>query len=465
MRPERLDLSREEMRRFGYQVIDVLVDHFDSLKDQPIGRKVDRLTLMATLDEPAPRSSTDPQALLERLQREVFPNCLRVNHPRFFAFVPSAANYVGAMADALASGFNVFAGTWMGGSAAAAMELVTTGWLRDLCGLAGSCEGLFVSGGSMANLTALAVARRVRLGGELAGAVIYCSNQTHSCVDRALDVIGFRPAQIRKLAADADYRIPLPELRQAIAADRAAGLVPFCIVANAGTTNTGAVDPLPELAALCQEENLWLHVDGAYGAAAAICARGSEVLKGLDLADSVSLDPHKWLFQPFECGCVFVRDGRLLADTFRIMPEYLRDVHRNSEEVHFCDRGVQLTRSFRALKLWLTFQVFGLDAIETAITRGFELAEYTERRLRAMPGWEIETTAQMGIVTFRRVQLSDEQHHQIVERLLANGFAFLTSTTLRGRTVLRMCTINPRTEEADVDATLALLESLAASLT
>ncbi len=462
MRPERLELSREEMRRLGYQAVDLLVEHLDTLRDQSVGSKADRPTLMALLQEPAPRVGSDPEALLQRLIRDVFPNCLHVNHPRFFAFVPSTGNYVGAIADLLASGFNVFSGTWMSGAAAAAMELVTLEWLRELCGLADSSEGLFVSGGSMANLTALTVARHTRLHDNMQGAVIYFSDQTHSSVDRAVQVIGFQAHQIRRLAADENFRIPLAGLRAAIDADRAAGLIPFCVVANAGTTSTGAVNQLPEIAQICSEENLWLHIDGAYGAASAICERGRAALHGLDLADSISLDPHKWLFQPFEIGCVFVRNGELLKETFRIMPEYLRDVHRGVEEVHFCDRGVQLTREFRALKLWLTFQVFGLDAVEAAVERGFALAEYAECRLREMPGWEVTTAAQMGIVTFRRTDLNNEQHHRIVNLLLEDGHAFLTLTTLRGDTLLRMCTINPQTEEKDIDSTLERVERLAA---
>jgi glutamate/tyrosine decarboxylase-like PLP-dependent enzyme len=464
MNPGELELSREEMRQLGHQVVDLLVEHFATLRDQPIGRKADRSSLMAALDEPPPRWGTPPTVLLQRLEREVFPNCLRVSHPRFFAFVPSPSNYVSAMADALASGFNVFAGTWMGGSAAAAMELVVTGWLRDLCGLAETAEGLLVSGGSMANLTGLAVARHTRLPRGAAGATVYMSDQTHSSVERALYVIGFLPEQLRKLAAGGDGRLETMALGKVVAEDRAAGFTPFCVIANAGTTNTGAVDPLDELAELCRQEGLWLHVDGAYGAAAAICPRGREILRGLDLADSVSLDPHKWLFQPFECGCAFVRQPGLLKETFRIMPEYLEDVHRGVEEVHFCDRGVQLTRGFRSLKLWLTFQVFGADAIRAAVERGFTLAEYAESRLREMPGWEIETPARMAVVTFLHKALDNQRHHMLVDRLLEDGHAFLTSTTLNGRTVLRMCTINPRTKESDVDSTLARLARYASDL-
>jgi glutamate/tyrosine decarboxylase-like PLP-dependent enzyme len=395
---------------------------------------------------------------------------MHVDHPRAFAFVPSAGNFISTMADALASGFNPFVGTWFGGSGPAQIELVTIDWLRQLCGFPETASGLFVSGGSVANLTALAAARHARLGFDLADATIYFSDQTHSCVERALSVLGFAPAQIRKLRPDGDFRLPVAALERELAADRALGRRPFCAIASAGTTNTGAVDPLPQLARLCRRENLWLHVDGAYGAAAVICDRGRKLLDGMELADSLSLDPHKWLFQPFEIGCVLLRDGHKLKDAFRIMPEYLRDVHRFEEEVNFCDYGIQLTRSFRALKLWLSLKVFGLEAFRSAVARGFELADIAEARLRESGLWELVTPARMGIVSFRYVApgLSAAEldciNERIAARITESGFAVLASTTLLGRTTLRMCTVNPRTSDGDVRETIARLEGHAREL-
>src|SRR5205085_5003456 len=203
------------------------------------------------------------------------------------------------------------------------------------------------------------------------GATIYFSDQTHSSVERALRVIGFSREQLRKLKSDESFRLSIQTLRDAIAQDRESGLRPFCIVANAGTTNTGAVDPLSELADLAADEKLWLHIDGAFGAASIVSERGREALQGLDRADSLTLDPHKWLFQSFECGCVLVRDAALLKSAFQIKPDYLRDVHRSLEEFNPCDYGVQLTRSFRALKVWLSLQTFGVAAFRDAIARGF----------------------------------------------------------------------------------------------
>jgi glutamate/tyrosine decarboxylase-like PLP-dependent enzyme len=333
-----------------------------------------------------------------------------------------------------------------------------------------SAGGLFVSGGSMANLTCLAVARHIRLEGRMSGAVVYYSDQTHSSVERALRVLGFASEQLSRLPSDEALRLDLGALRSEVSADRGAGRRPFCVVANAGTTNSGAVDALPGLIRFCREEDLWLHVDGAYGAAAALVPEGRALLAGLERCDSLSLDPHKWLFQPFEIGCALVREQHWLTETFRILPEYLRDVHALEEEVNFCDRGVQLTRNFRALKLWMSFKAFGLAAFREAISRGLHLAEAAERRLRESGVFEVVTPAQLGIVTFRWAppSLAEEQaeaiNQQLVGAMLDDGYAVLTSTVLRGRTVLRLCSINPRTTEEEIAETVRRLAALGEKL-
>ena len=460
----RLELSAEEMREIGYRVVDAIVQHLSTLKDQRVGSKGDPASLIARFSEPPPEHGSPFADLLEQLEHEIFSSTMHVNHPRFFAYVPGPSNFVGAMADALVGGYNVFAGTWVSGSGAAAIELATIGWLRDLCGFPASTGGLFVSGGTMANLTALAVARHVKLRDEPEKATIYLSDQAHSSLDKALHLLGFAKEHIRKLPSDAQFRLPLEALERSIREDRDAGKRPFCIIASAGTTNTGAVDPLPELASLARKENLWLHVDGAYGAAAALSDRGRRLLSGLERADSLSLDPHKWLFQPFEIGCVLVREGLLLRDTFQILPEYLKDTHQQSAEINFTDYGLQLTRSFRSLKLWLSLKYFGVAAFRAAIERGFELAEFTAACLRKMPGWEIVTPPQMAIVCFRYSGASDAAHLRLVQELIHDGFALITSTILRGRTVLRMCPINPRTTEADIEEALRRLDQFARGL-
>jgi glutamate/tyrosine decarboxylase-like PLP-dependent enzyme len=464
MNPE-LEFSPDRMRQIGYRVVDRLVDHLATLPTQRVGTKADPAVLMKAVSEPVPEQGMEFEAVLDQVERDVLANTMHVNHPRFFAYVPGPGNFIGAMADALISGYNVFAGTWISGSGPAAVELTVLEWLREMCGLPASAGGVFVSGGTMANLTALAVARHVKVPGRLEDATVYFSDQAHSSLEKALRVIGLLAESHRKLPSDSGFRLPIGELARRIEQDRAAGKHPFCVIASAGTTNTGAIDPLPELSALCREQNLWLHVDGAYGAAAVIAERGRELLAGLELADSLSLDPHKWLFQPYEIGCVLVRDRDHLRDTFRMLPEYLKDTQLHSDEFNFTDYGIQLSRNFRALKLWMSIKVFGLAAFRAAIERGFVLAEFAEACLRGMPGWEIVTPAQMGIVCFRYSALDDAAHLSLVQTLLEDGFALITSTILRGQTALRTCTINPRTTEADIQAALERLDAFARRVT
>jgi len=464
MNPE-LEFSPDRMRQIGYRVVDRLVDHLATLPTQRVGTKGDPAVLMKALSEPVPEQGMEFEAVLDQVERDVLANTMHVNHPRFFAYVPGPGNFIGAMADALISGYNVFAGTWISGSGPAAVELTVLEWLREMCGLPAIAGGVFVSGGTMANLTALVVARHVKIRGRLEDATVYFSDQAHSSLEKALRVIGLPAENQRRVPSDSGFRLPTGELARQIELDRSAGKHPFCVIASAGTTNTGAIDPLPELSALCREQGLWLHVDGAYGAAAVIAERGRELLAGLELADSLSLDPHKWMFQPYELGCVLVRDRDHLRETFRILPEYLKDTQLHSDEFNFTDYGIQLSRNFRALKLWMSIKVFGLAAFRAAIERGFVLAEFAEACLRGMPGWEIVTPAQMGIVCFRYSALDDDAHLSLVQTLLEDGFALITSTILRGQTVLRTCTINPRTTEADIRAALERLDGFARRVT
>ena len=463
-----LSLSREEMRRIGYRTVDLLVEHFATLPDKPATRKASRAEMEERFREPLPETGMDALELLDLVERDIFSNIMHLDHPRFFAFVPSPSNYVSAMADALAAGFNVFAGAWLEGSAPAQIELVTIDWLCRACGLPQGAGGLFVSGGSMANITALAAARELHPHGHLDLATIYFSDQTHSSIERGLRVLGFEDHQLRRIPSDDGFRLEMTALAATLDADRQAGRHPFCVVANAGTTNTGAIDPLIPLADLCRQEGLWLHVDGAYGAAAVLCQRGQGLLQGLELADSLSLDPHKWLFQPYEIGCVLLRKGEQLHSVFQVMPEYLADAAAAAGEVNFFDRGIQLTRGFRALKLWMSLKTFGAKAFGAALEWGFHLAEVAEESVRALPEWEVVTPAQMGVVTFRYAPFGYGEdrcallNRRLVADLVQDGFAMVTSTELRGRTVLRMCPINPRTSEDDIRKTIALLAQLAA---
>jgi glutamate/tyrosine decarboxylase-like PLP-dependent enzyme len=454
------------VRALGHRIVDLIADHWAEVTHEPPVQIGDPATLRQRLNEPPPEHGSSPDDVLDQLVAEVLPFVQHGDHPRFFARIPGPSNPVGVFADALAAGLNVFVGSWTGGSGPATVELVTLDWLREICGLPVGTEGAFVSGGSVATLNALATARTHLLrDDEYARAVAYLSDQTHTAVPRALRTLGFAESQMRVLATDENFRMPAAELAHAIADDRAAGRLPFCVIATAGTTNTGAVDPLPELAELCASEGMWLHVDAAYGGPAVLTDAGRSLLDGLERADSIAIDPHKWLFQPYECGVVLVRHPGALARAFALHPEYLADVLRGADrgEVNFFDRGVQLTRGFRALKLWMTIKIYGLDAIRRGIEHGIRSAELAEALLRSA-GWTIETPAQLGIVNFRRQDhgagetAAAERHLRTVAEMQSEGVAAVSSTVLRGTTVLRMCTINPSTTHNDLELTVAALE-------
>jgi aromatic-L-amino-acid/L-tryptophan decarboxylase len=450
-------LSDAELRALGHQVVDLIADHWATVGDDPPIRVGDPAELRERLAEPVPEQPSAPDAVLDQLAREVLPFVQHGDHPRFFARIPGPSNPVGVFADALAAGLNVFVGSWTGGSGPATIELVTLDWLRELFGLPAGTEGAFVSGGSVATLNALAAARTHVLGADArTRAVAYLSDQAHASCSRALRTLGFADEQIRVLPTASDLRMQVSELAAAVAEDRAAGRKPFAVVATAGTTNTGAVDPLPSLAGLCRDEGIWLHVDAAYGGPAVICDAGRVLLKGIERADSIAIDPHKWLFQPYECGVLLVRHPGALAAAFALHPEYLADVSGRTGEVNFFDRGVQLTRGFRALKLWMTLKVYGLAAVRRGIEHGIRTAERAEELLRSA-GWQIATPAQLGIVSFRRGD-DAARHLRTVSEMQAEGVAAISSTVLHGVTVLRMCTIHPATSESDLELTVSALE-------
>ena len=452
------------MRRLGYQVVDMLVEHVSNVRDKPVTRAKDHATLARMLHEPPPNDGQDLDVILQTVRDDIFTNVMHLDHPRFFAFAPGPSNFVSVMADTLASGFNVFAGVFLESSAAAQIEVTVLDWLRQLCGLPESAGGVLVSGGSVANLTALSAARQTVLGDDWRDATLYCSDQTHSSIRRAVSMLGFRASQLRQIPSDEAFRLSAEQLRRAVRQDRDNGFYPFCVIANAGTINTGAVDPLSDIAEVCKQERLWFHVDGAYGASALLTVEGKAALRGLERADSLSLDPHKWLFQPYEIGCVLVRHRRKLAETFQVLPEYLKTILSAGNGINFSDYGPQLTRSFRALKLWMSIKAFGLDAFRRGVEIGVENARFAEDQLRAGERWEVVTPASLGVVTFRyrpsgvseaavnRINLA------ISERCRSSGFAMVMTTELRGKTILRICAINPRTTKLDIsEATIRRL--------
>jgi glutamate/tyrosine decarboxylase-like PLP-dependent enzyme len=466
----KLELTKEEMRTLGYKAIDELVEHFDTQNSKLPVAEGSREDMDKLFLEDAPEESTDAMSVLNFVVDNVMSNSNIVSHPKSYSFVPGPSNYVSTIADTLATGFNVFSGGWVASPAAAELEIVTINWLLKLFGFPSKRGGgIFTSGGSMANLTAIVTARRIKCGEDFSKAVLYLSDQAHSSNIKAITILGFRRDQIRIIPTDLEFKMSLNKLQNAIAKDRLQGLQPFCIVASSGTTNTGTVDPLLELSKICKKEKLWFHIDGAYGGAAILAKNGKQLLKGIDKADSLTVDPHKWFYQPYEMGCLLVRNSKWLKHTFTEKPEYLKDVEGNDSEINFYDHGVQLTRRFRALKLYMSVKTFGLKAFRKAIDYNLKLAEQTEAILRKSSKWEVVSPATLAVINFRynsiKLNLNEEEldelNQKISEKIMASREALLVTTILQNQIVLRMCLINPRTTLEDVKGTINLCEKFA----
>lgn len=441
------------MRRLGYAMVDRTIAHLTGMDALPPILASDPATLDAIVGGPLPLAAHDLDADLVLLADTVLAHQQHGDHPRYFARVPGPSSFPGILADWIGTGLQSVASSWGGGSGPTAVELTALAWLRDALGLAPTCEDVLQSGGSMANVTAIITARHLHGDG-----VVYLSDQTHSSIGRGLRAIGIPASMIRALPTGTSLRLDAATVTAAIEDDASAGLRPSIVIATAGTTNTGAVDDIPGLAALCRAHGLWLHVDGAYGGAAALSPRGRAAMPGLELADSFVTDPHKWLFQPYDVACLFVREPGALERTFAMHPEYLADLDGDEPDLH--NRSLELTRRSRALKLWLTMRAYGLPTLSRAVERGIALAEYAQRVVEADPRLEIVTPAQLGILTFAGIGAHDGDHRRAVATLNADGYAAASTTVLSGRTVLRLCIINPRTTTEDIDGTIARLSAL-----
>lgn len=447
----------EQLRADGALVMDAILDDYLHLGETGVGHSGTRREMERVLGEAAPEQGSELAQVLTEFRAKIVHHCRRPGHPRFLAYIPGAPTFASILGDCLASNANVFAGVWKNAAGAAQAELVVLDWFKQLLGYPREASGLLTGGGSEANLTALVAAREQLADDERHRAVLYASEQRHWSIDRAVMIAGLKRAQIRPVSCDADFRISLPALREAVAGDRRAGRHPWLAVASAGTTSTGSIDPLQPLADFCAEQRLWLHVDAAYGWPMTLVEEGRTLLEGIGRADSITLDPHKWFAQPFEAGCLLVRRGDLLTKTFAIRPEYMQDVVPGDDEVNFCDLGIALTRRFRALKIWFSIQVLGLGWFRNLIAHDIALADYAQALLERSGRFEITSRRKLSIVCFRYLPSggdADALQQRIAEELARSGLALLSTTRLHGQSTLRLCFVNWRTTAADVDAVI-----------
>jgi aromatic-L-amino-acid/L-tryptophan decarboxylase len=478
-RPETLDPDDwDALRRLAHRAIDDGFDHLQGARDRPVWQPLPDAVL-ARLHGPAPRDPQGAAAAYEDFRELVLPYPMGNTHPRFWAWFMGNGTPFAAVADFLAAVMNPNMGG--GNHVANHVEAQVVDWCREIVGFPVESSGLLVSGGSMANFIGLAVARNTRAGVDVrehgvaavpGRLLTYASVEVHSCVQKAIESLGLGATSLRKVPVDAGYAIDVAQLEQMIAADRAAGGKPLCVIGNAATINTGATDDLAALATLCAREGLWFHVDGAIGALLALAPRHKHLVSGMERADSVTLDLHKWLHVPFEAACVLVRDRQAHRDTFALTPEYLEHTERGlaSGSLWFSEYGLQLSRGFRALKVWLSIKEHGLDKFGRLIDQNIAQAAALADLVRAEPLLELMAPVHTNIVCFRfnpgdrEPQQLDALNEELLIRLHESGVAAPSYTTLGGRYCLRAAITNHRTVDSDLDVLVAAVKALGLEL-
>lgn len=459
-----LQMAPEEMLNLAHKVTELVVERISGLPQASAWEGDFRRELEDQLQEEPPEEGQSAVQVFERAAHKILPVAARIDHPRFFGFIPSSPTWPSVLADFMVAGYQINQCTWLTSSGPSQLELVVIDWFRRWLGYPEGAGGLFTSGGSAASVDALVAAREA--AGNPERATVYMSDQSHSSLSRAAMIMGVRRECIRMVPSDEYFRLDMEALAHAVKADRASGMSPLTICANAGTSSTGAVDPLEALADFCGEERIWLHVDAAYGGFAVVTEEGQKRMQGIERADSIGLDAHKWLFQPYEAGCLLVKDGTTLEKAFAVHPDILQDTVWGKNHPNFVDRGLQLSRSVRALKVWVSIQIFGMAAFRRAVAQGMALARQAEDFVHSSPFLESLSPVSLGIVCLRinppDTSLSEETLEEINRTVLARLFwedpAFVSSTLLHGTFALRLCILNHTTTWDDVRQTLETIE-------
>ena len=476
-----LDMSAAAFRDAGHDLVDRIADWLEGLPSGPITRDDTPAVVRGALqaDRPLPESGTDAAALLEEAARLLFQHSLFNGHPRFFGYVTSSPAPIGALGDLLASAVNQNVGAWRLSPMATEIEAQTVRWIAELIGFPADGDGLLVSGGNMANFVCVLAARAAKAADVRAHGLrgsapmyLYASTETHTWIQKAADLFGLGTDAIRWIGVDAEQRLDVAALERQIIADREIGALPLVVVGTAGTVGTGVVDPLPEIAAICRRHDVWFHVDGAYGALAARVPGAPESLRAIGEADSVAVDPHKWLYAPLEAGCVLVRRRGDLVRAFSYHPSYY---HFDHEVTNYFDYGPQNSRGFRALKVWLALRQVGWSGYRQMIADDMRLSNQLHAHVQQHPDFEA-LSQHLSITTFRYVprdlqskagQPDTERYlewlnQELLSRVERSGEAFLSNAMVNGRFALRACIVNFRTSSEDIDALLPLLSRMGA---
>ena len=474
MRQVPLEMDPDEFRRAGHALVDAIAAFLPSIPDRPVtpNDPPQRIQELIRADRPLPEHGTAAGPLLDDTARMLFDHSLFNGHPRFFGYITSSPAPVGMLGDLLAAATNPNVGSWRLSPMGTEIEAQVVRWIAELVGFPATAGGLLVSGGNMANMVPF-YAARVRCadwnireqgltGPDARRLCVYASAETHTWLQKAADLSGLGTDAIRWIATDRQQRIDLDALRNAVRRDREAGNLPMMIVGTAGSVSTGVVDPLHDLADLCRDEQVWYHIDGAYGALAACVPGAAADLAAIGRADSVAVDPHKWLYAPLEAGCVLVRDPQALRDAFSYHPPYY---HFGQEAVNFVDFGPQNSRGFRALKVWLALQHAGRDGYVQMIGDDIALAKRLHERVQQHAEFEA-CTQSLSITTFRHVPAEwrsvvgtpdgeaklNAHNAALLDRIQGSGEAFVSNAVVDGKYVLRACVVNINTRTSDIDA-------------
>ncbi len=475
-----LEMFREQLRL----ATELVVRLYEGLDEARVTPAKGRMEIASLFDEPLPEEPEAFAEILREVESGVFANSTLNLSPRFFGYINAGGNQAAIVGELLASAINQICAKWHFSPAASEVERRVIRWIAQFIGYAPEAEGCLLSGGSAANLVGLAVARKQKARFDTASlgmrggpsVTVYVSREGHASIEKSMALLGMGRQQLRKIAILDDFTIDVEALRKQVAEDRENGYLPICVVANAGTTNTGAVDPLEALAEFCHKQDLWFHIDAAYGGPAAATKVAARLFSGLNRADSVTVNPHKWLYLPVEAACILVRNPGALRSTFEVTADYLREESDEGADgpLDFKDNGPQLSRSFRALKIWMTFKAYGGRKLRAAIESNIEIMRYLADQIDRSQDFVRLAPVPLSVVCFQ-YRTSDASVHEdreyldtlnsrLLEALENDGRVFLSGTKIRGKRVLRACSINHRLRWQDVELLLEVIREVGGSL-
>ena len=494
---ETLDMDAEEIRRLGYHAVDIMVEYFQGMRTTPILPEKTIDDFQQYLDEPIPLNEQDPHHVLAECQQKIVNQAFRMGHPRLLGWTLPSGTIIGAFADGIAGALNQNVAV-SGAGMATAVEILVIEWIKKIMGYEPKAMGIFVSGGSMANLTGLVTARNTKANYDIRtkgvnqnlstdNLVLYASREAHGCIPRAANILGIGTDNINWVRVDEDFRLDPLDLRNKIVEDQRDGKQPFAVVATAGTVNTGAIDPLESIANICHKHNIWFHVDAAYGGFAMLSSKLKPLLKGIEYADSLALDPHKWLYIPYEAGCVLVKNPEYLKQTFTMNSSYIHlhaDRSHSKDDMDLYEYGPQLSRQFRALKVWMSLKHHGVIKYGRMIEQNVHLTQYLAALIEASPDFDIIATSDLSTLCFRympsdlqEAYIGDEQlrvkeidpylnilNQDIAEMMLSDRRALLSTTVLKNKFVLRACIMNYRTTKKDIEEIIQIVREFGSAI-